>query len=40
MSDLLTTHFPVSSFGEDESGEVYVLNFDAGDLDHIVSAAR
>ena len=38
--DLLTTGFPVSSFGQDESGEVYVLDFGAGDLYHIVSAAR
>jgi glucose/arabinose dehydrogenase len=40
MIDLLTTRFTVSSFGEDESGEVYVLNFGAGDLYHIVGAAR
>ena len=40
MIDLLTTRFTVSSFGEDESGEVYVLSFGAGDLYHSVSAAR
>ena len=40
LSDLLTTHFPVSTFGQDESGELYVANLDAGELYHIVSAAR
>jgi glucose/arabinose dehydrogenase len=40
MTTLLTTHFPVSSFGEDENGEVYVLGFGNGDLYHIVGVGR
>lgn len=40
MSDQLTTHFPVSTFGQDEQGEVYAADISAGDIYHIVSAPR
>ncbi|MEP7200099.1 MAG: PQQ-dependent sugar dehydrogenase [Chloroflexota bacterium] len=39
-SELLTTRFAISSFGEDEQGEVYVLGFGNGNVYRVVAVAK
>jgi len=36
MTEIMSTRFPVSSFGEDEAGELYLVDFGGGTIHRLV----
>ena len=40
LTELINANMAVSSFGEDEQGELYVLGYDKGTLYRVVGAAK